>query len=128
MSSVNPEQNSMTDTFELEVAQKVILPKLQQVYHQNPGISSKAEFRKEFNALHGVSLSAAKFEEYLSHLNINFTKKVVIEGLFPGSPPRPQAGAATPEELEDEDFVFDNEVSPPTHRGNMNPRDMFGLA
>ena len=127
MSSVSPEQNSMTDTFELEVAQKVILPKLQQVYQQNPDISSKAEFRKEFNALHGVSLSAAKFEEYLSYLNINFTKKVVIEGLFPGVPPRPQAGAATPEELEDDDFAFDNE-SPPTHRGNMNPRDMFGLA
>ena len=62
-----------------------------------------------------------------SNCPTNFTKKVVIEGLFPGSPPRPQAGAATPEELEDDDFAFDNEVSPPT-RGNMNPRDMFGLA
>jgi len=46
----------------LEVAQKVILPKLQNLYRLRPDISSKAELRKEFNALYGVSLSAAKFE------------------------------------------------------------------
>ena len=125
MSSANPEQSSMND-FEEEVAKKVILPKLQEAYRAaTDDITSKAQLRKVFNDTHGVSLSAAKFEEYLSVLNIQFTKRVVIENLFPASPPRRSAGAEEPEE--DDDFVFDNETSPPT-RGGQNPLDMFGLA
>ena len=114
--------------FETEVAKKVILPKLQEAYLAAPEgeeITSKAQLRKIFNDTHGVSLSAAKFEEYLSLLDIRFTKQVVIENLFPASPPRRSAGAEEPEE--DDDFVFDNETPPPT-RGGQNPLDMFGLA
>lgn len=112
--------------FETEVAKKVILPKLQEAYLAvDDDITSKAQLRKVFNDTHGVSLSAAKFEEYLSLLDIRFTKRVVIENLFPASPARRSAGPEEPEE--DDDFVFDNETPPPT-RGNMNPRDMFGLA
>ena len=114
--------------FETEIAKQVILPKLQQAVTQSKEeVTSKAQLRKMFNEVHGVSLSAAKFEEYLSLLNIKFTKRVVIEGLYPEAPPRPSAGAEAPEE---EDFRFDNEKerdNPNNFRG-VNSRDMFGLA
>ena len=119
----------MTDeNFEKDIAEMVIRPKLQKVVNDYQGeITSKAQLRKIFNEAYEVSLSAAKFEEYLSLLDIRFTKRVIIENLFPAAPPRRSAGAEEP--VEDDDFVFDNETPPPTTtRGGLNPRDMFGLA
>lgn len=123
----------MTDeNFEKEIAEMVIRPKLQKVVRETPGIANKAELRKAFLEAEGVTVSAAKFEEYLRLLGISFKKQVIIEGLdvgWCGDPPRPQAGAETP----DEDFRFDNEkpegnTYADTHNRAKNPRDMFGLA
>jgi hypothetical protein len=74
----------MTDTneaFETEVANLVIRPKLQKVVEKYE-VSSKAELRKWFLIEEEVTLSAAKFDEYLKLLGITFKKQVVIEGLY----------------------------------------------
>ena len=115
----------MTDeNFEKDIAEMVIRPKLQKVASKYT-CNNKADLRKHFIEEEGVSMSAAKFEAYLSILGIKFEKKVEIKGLFPDAPPRPQAGADAPE---DESFRFDNEDTPPTKaRGGLNSRDMFGL-
>lgn len=126
----------MTDTsFDKDVAELVIRPKLQKVYRSNPGTQSKSELRKMFIEQEGYPISAAKFDEYLKMLDITFRKQVVIEGLFlMGSdildavPSRPQAGNGSSEE----EVVFDNEETIPVNhvdsRSGRNRNDMFGLA
>ena len=116
------------EEFEKDIAEMVIRPKLQRVVRKYPNIKNKAELRKFFLEEEGISMSAAKFEEYLEILGITFLKRVEIAGLFPAAPARPQAGPDAPEE---EEVVFDNEIDknvPMSPRGNQNPRDMFGLA
>ena len=133
-------------TFEKEVAEKVILPKLQKIYNISQGmnagadenssrpIKNKADFRKRFMEHEGVTISAAKFDEYLTELNITFKKVVVIGGLWDipvecGTPPpaRPSGRAVDGEEVTGEEVSFDNEDDndfPKSHRSNRNI-DMF---
>lgn len=118
----------MTDTneaFETEVANLVIRPKLQKVVEKYE-VSSKAELRKWFLIEEEVTLSAAKFDEYLKLLGITFKKQVVIGGLYlTGASPRPEAGGDTPEE----DIEFDNETKEDKlSRRFQRSNDAFNLA
>tara|TARA_R100001079_G_scaffold100025_1_gene64307 strand:- start:185 stop:565 length:381 start_codon:yes stop_codon:yes gene_type:complete len=126
----------MTDTsFDKEVAELVIRPKLQKVYNSNPGIKSKAELRELFIEQEGYPISAAKFDEYLKMLEIHFEKMVVIRGLYNEptnildvAAARQQAGPADNDEV-----VFDNEDPNLMNkvideRSGRNRNDMFGLA
>ena len=118
----------MTDTnesFETEVANLVIRPKLQNVVEKYE-VSSKAELRKWFLIEEEVTLSAAKFDEYLKLLGITFKKQVVIEGLYlTGASPRPEAGGDTPEEVSfDNEDVGENKTMQRFRASN----DVFGLA
>jgi len=119
----------MTDNnFDKDVAELVIRPKLQTCVSNNPDIKNKAELRAMFMEQEGFPISAAKFDEYLKTLDIEFVKTVTIKGLFTASSPRPVAGATEPEE----EIVFDNEVSTSESmidpRSGLNRNDMFGLA
>tara|TARA_R100000654_G_C2642589_1_gene121940 strand:+ start:84 stop:464 length:381 start_codon:yes stop_codon:yes gene_type:complete len=126
----------MTDSsFDKDVAELVIRPKLQQVYRNNPATQSKSELRQMFIEQEGYPISAAKFDEYLKMLNITFKKQVIIEGLFVGgnvtfsaASPRPQDG----DDSSEEEVVFDNEDPIPPNgidpRTGRNRSDMFGLA
>lgn len=108
-------------TFEKEVAEKVILPKLRDVYNaardEGDPIKNKSDFRKKFMAHEEITLSAAKFDEYLSELNITFKKVVVIEGLgitLDAPPPARPSGRAVDgeeviEEITGEEVSFDGE-------------------
>ena len=113
----------MTDTneaFETEVANLVIRPKLQRVVERYE-VSSKAELRKWFLVQEEITLSAAKFDEYLKLLGITFKKQVVIEGLYADASSRRGVG----KEAADDDFKFDNETPKDTRVTN---HDVFGLA
>lgn len=113
------------DNFENDIARAVILPKLQKVYQTRGDINNKADFRKKFIEQEGVSMSAAKFESYLSILGITFVKKVEIKGLYPDAPPPAVAGA----DASEEEVVFDNEeVGPARYRSQQRRNDVFGLA
>ena len=120
----------MTDNnFDKEVAELVIRPKLQTCVSNNPDIKNKAELRAMFMEQEGFPISAAKFDEYLKTLDIEFVKTVTIKGLSPASSPRPVAGATEPEE----EIVFDNEDPNLVNevidrRSGHNRNDMFGLA
>ena len=118
----------MTDeNFEKDIAEMVIRPKLQKVANKYT-CNNKADLRKYFIEEEGVSMSAAKFEAYLSILGVKFVKTVEIQGLFPDAPPRPLAGADASEE---DDFQFDNEgpqFNGRDPRTGRNRNDMFGLA
>lgn len=124
-------------TFEKEVAEKVILPKLREVYlaanKAGAPIKNKADFRKRFMEHEGITLSAAKFDEYLCELNIVFRKVLVIEGLEPRrikddpTPARPSGRAVDGEEVTGEEVSFDNEDTedfPEGYRAVKNA-DMF---
>ena len=116
----------MTDeNFEKDIAEMVIRPKLQKVANKYT-CNNKADLRKYFIEEEGVSMSAAKFENYLSILGIKFVKTVEIQGLFPDAPPRPLAGA----DASEEEVVFDNEDVGSSYQmrtPGVNTRDMFGL-
>jgi len=113
------------DTFEQDIAEAVIRPKLQRVCENYGALNTKADLRKAFIDQEGVSMSAAKFESYLNMLNITFVKKVEIKGLYPDAPPPAVAGA----DASEEEVVFDNEdVEPSRFRSQQRRNDMFGLA
>ncbi|MBV70964.1 MAG: hypothetical protein CMH52_06390 [Myxococcales bacterium] len=117
----------MTDeNFEKDIAEMVIRPKLQRVVNKYT-CNNKADLRKYFIQEEGVSMSAAKFEGYLTMLGITFEKRVEIKGLFTDAPPPPVAGADASEE---DDLKFDNEMPPiqgQDPRSGRNRSDMFGL-
>ena len=120
---MNKKETKMTDTneaFETEIANLVIRPKLQKIVEKYQ-VLSKAELRKCFLIEEEVTLSAAKFDEYLKLLGITFKKQVVIEGLYTDASSRLGVG----EEASDGDFKFDNETPKETKATN---RNVFGLA
>lgn len=113
------------DNFEQDIAEAVIRPKLQKVYETRGCINTKADLRKKFIEQEGVSMSAAKFEGYLSMLGVTFVKKVEIKGLYPDAPPRPEAGT----DASEEEVAFDNEgVSPHRFASQQRRNDMFNQA
>tara|TARA_Y100001938_G_scaffold147842_1_gene229997 strand:+ start:1786 stop:2166 length:381 start_codon:yes stop_codon:yes gene_type:complete len=126
----------MTDSsFEKDVAELVIRPKLQKIYANNPFIKSKTELRQLFIEEEGYPISAAKFDEYLKMLDIYFEKTVVLRGLYNEptnnlnvAAARQQAGPADNDEVvfDNEDTNLVNEVI--DQRSGRNRNDMFGLA
>ena len=119
------EDSLATIKFEKDIAEAVIRPKLQKVCNTLGPIQNKAELRKKFIEQEGVAMSAAKFEGYLTMLDITFVKTVEIKGLFTDAPPPAVAGA----DASEEEVAFDNEdVSPHRFASQQRRNDMFNQA
>ena len=112
---------NLTNNFELEVAQKVILPKLKKIAQDNPDLTGVSQMRKLFNEVYESSISASKFQTWIDLLDIKFEKKVVIVWPSPPGPGGP--GVVVPQDLEEEvDDKMKNDF-PPTRPMNL---DAFG--
>lgn len=107
-----------------EIAEKVVLPKLQKIAAENE-VTSIAQMRKFFNEMFEESISASRFQNWIDLLEIKFVRKVVIEWPSVARPTGRATEVPSDEEpLEDDEMSDDFPVVPPT--GVRMDMDAFG--
>jgi hypothetical protein len=105
-----------------EIAEKVVLPKLQKIAAENE-VTSIAQMRKFFNEMFEESISASRFQNWIDLLEIKFVRKVVIEWPSVARPLGRATEVPTDEEpVEDDEMTNDFPAIPPTAMG----MDAFG--